>query len=470
MTCRGITGKIRGMRHVLKSGEVLRPTFAVCDDPQTRESANSPSQCQTRLRTIRGDVLGLAGPGDKLSCIIPCTIIYNDDLAAMLLDRKKSPEFIGETCRMVYKWPTKTELWDKYVTMRREEFEHDDTTHQGSRDFYRANFDEMNEGASVGWEARFDSDEDSAIQHAHNLLADLGEEAFHSEYQNDPKILRSTQYEISKDLVCSRCNNLTRMHAPDDSVLSTAMIDINYHGLHWVATAWKRDLTGYIMDYGKHPGGRQKLVTDPGKLSETQVENLIWNGLTVLTKELAARPWIKAGKPHRLELITIDCGRWTSLVMRWIAQNPLPGVRVMASRGFGNSKYRQVNAIAYGDNWHRSKFKAGQAISHNADHWRMRAQKAFLNEPGSPGSISLYGSKPDDHKLFAAQIVSEQLVEYVETESTQFFKWAMTPGAWNDLLDALVGSLVAASSCGLGAMAQERRHKPRRKRISTIKI
>ena len=470
MTCRGITGKIRGMRHVLKSGEVLRPTFAVCDDPQTRESANSPSQCATRLRTIRGDVLGLSGPGEKMSCVIPCTIIYNDDLAAMVLDRKKSPEFIGETCRMVYAWPEKTELWETYIEQRREEFENDDTAHEKSNAYYSDNREAMDAGAEVAWPERFDSNEISAIQHAYNLLSDLGEDAFHSEYQNDPKILRSTEYEINRDLVASRCNGLQRLHAPAGAVLSTAMIDINYHGLHWVATAWKRDLTGYVMDYGKHPGGRSKLVSDPGKLSETQIENLIWGGLTTLTAALASRPWMQDGEKHRLELITIDCGRWTSLVMRWIAQNSLPGIRVIASRGFGNSKYKQINAIAAGDNWHRSKFKMGQAISHNADVWRMRTQKAFLNEPGAPGSISLYGSKPADHKLFAAQIVSEQLIEYVESENEKFYKWSLSTGSWNDLLDALVGSLVGASACGLGTRSNPRRSRPRRKRISTIKI
>lgn len=470
MTCRGITGKIRGMRHVLKSGQVLRPTLAVCDDPQTRESANSPSQCLTRLRTIRGDVLGLSGPGEKMSCVIPCTIIYHEDLAAMLLDRKKSPEFIGETCRMIYAWPTKADMWEKYIELRREEFEKDDTRHEGSNEYYRGNRDEMDEGADVAWPERFDSDEISAVQHAHNLLADLGDDAFFSEYQNDPKILRSTEYEITRDIVASRVNDLPRLHAPPDAVLSTAMIDINYAGLHWVAAAWKRDLTGYVMDYGKHPGGRSKLVDEPGKLSETQIENLIWSGLTTLTTALASRPWIQDGQKHNLELITIDCGRWTTLVMRWIAQSRLPGVRVIASRGFGNAKYRQVNAIAAGDNWHRSKFKAGQAISHNADVWRMRAQKAFLNEPGAPGSISLYGSKPDEHKKFAAQIVSEQLVEYVETPTEKFYKWSLSSGSWNDLLDALVGSLVAASACGLGTRSNPRRPRPRRKRISMIKI
>ena len=40
----GITGAIRGQKHTTPQGEILRPSFVLIDDPQTRESAESESQ------------------------------------------------------------------------------------------------------------------------------------------------------------------------------------------------------------------------------------------------------------------------------------------------------------------------------------------------------------------------------------------------------------------------------------------
>ena len=39
----GITGRIRGMKYKRPDGQTVRPTLVVLDDPQTDESARSPS-------------------------------------------------------------------------------------------------------------------------------------------------------------------------------------------------------------------------------------------------------------------------------------------------------------------------------------------------------------------------------------------------------------------------------------------
>ena len=70
----GITGRIRGMKYKRADGHTVRPSLVVLDDPQTDESARSLSQCATRERIIAGAVLGMAGPGKKISGIMPCTV------------------------------------------------------------------------------------------------------------------------------------------------------------------------------------------------------------------------------------------------------------------------------------------------------------------------------------------------------------------------------------------------------------
>jgi hypothetical protein len=72
----GITGRIRGMKYKRSDGRTVRPTLVVIDDPQTDESARSLSQCATRESILAGAILGLSGPGKKISGIMPCTVSH----------------------------------------------------------------------------------------------------------------------------------------------------------------------------------------------------------------------------------------------------------------------------------------------------------------------------------------------------------------------------------------------------------
>ena len=71
-----------------------------------------------RISTLNGDVLGMAGPGKKMSGLLTCTKIYCNDLADQLLDSEKNPEWQGECTKMVYAFPTDTKLWDQYEQIR----------------------------------------------------------------------------------------------------------------------------------------------------------------------------------------------------------------------------------------------------------------------------------------------------------------------------------------------------------------
>ena len=117
----GITGRIRGMTHKRPSGETIRPSLVVIDDPQTDESARSVSQCATREATLAGAVLGLAGPGVKISGIMPCTVIREGDMADVILNNEKHPEWNGERTRMLRGMPTNRGLWDEYAKIRADE-------------------------------------------------------------------------------------------------------------------------------------------------------------------------------------------------------------------------------------------------------------------------------------------------------------------------------------------------------------
>lgn len=180
----GLTGRIRGMKFKRPDGKTVRPSLVVLDDPQTDESARSLSQCANREAILAGAVLGLAGPGKKISGIMPCTIIRPGDMADNILDRDKHPEWNGSRTRMVNSFPTNETLWERYAEIRSEGLRAGDGGAAGT-EFYRKNKAAMDEGADVAWKERFNHDELSAIQHAMNLkLQD--EAAFFAEYQNEP--------------------------------------------------------------------------------------------------------------------------------------------------------------------------------------------------------------------------------------------------------------------------------------------
>ena len=116
----GITGRIRGMKYKRPDGRSVRPSLVVIDDPQTSESAGSLEQTRKRIRVLAGDILGLAGPGQKISGIMPCTIIRPGDMADIILNRQTHPDWNGERTKMVYEFPKNMKLWEKYAEIRAE--------------------------------------------------------------------------------------------------------------------------------------------------------------------------------------------------------------------------------------------------------------------------------------------------------------------------------------------------------------
>ena len=86
--------------------------------------------------------MGMAGPGESISALLTCTVMYEDDLADTLLDRDKSPEWDSERTKLIYGWPTRQGLWDQYADLRRTK------GRDAATEFYRARQGEMDEGAA----------------------------------------------------------------------------------------------------------------------------------------------------------------------------------------------------------------------------------------------------------------------------------------------------------------------------------
>ena len=441
----GLTGAIRGRAKDGKGGRIIRPDMAILDDPQTRESAESPSQCDQRERIIMGDVLGLAGPRKKIAAFMPCTVIKRGDLADRFLDREKHPEWQGETCPLVYSWPDAQEtLWAQYAEMLRGDLAAGRGA-DGATAFYVANRAAMDAGARVSWEQRIRDGEVSAIQTAENLLLESGDQ-FWAEYQNQPREYVSLQYDLDESKILKCQTGFGRLCAPGEAEILVAGADINYSGINWTLTAVRPDAAAWLVAWGKWPERRPLIDKQRGEgITEAQA---ISGGIVQLATLLNETAVDCGGRVRFPDCLYVDCGFMTETVIGACNSLRLP-MRVFPCRGRAADKYRtSKQPMKRGDGWHIAQWDAGPVLVVNADYWREQMQRAFFLTPGSPGSIGLHAGPLGFHKRLVDEILSERLSEHVITATNDFYKWIRTPGTDNDLADALTYTLAGAAAAG----------------------
>jgi hypothetical protein len=375
---------------------------------------------------------------------MPCTVIQHGDLAARFLDRRKHPDWQGSARGLVTTWPaTQKTLWQEYATKRRED------SPEAATAFYRSNRDAMDAGAAVDWQARYVKGKElSALQHAENLLCDLGEMVFFAEYQNDPREIESTVFDLPRELVAHRVNGLARRVAPDGAVALVGMCDVNADGIRWALAAATNARALSVVDYGIFPGHGRPLIGD----GESEAV-AIMRGLSGLDSVLSQVAVMKGTERMPIECLLLDCGgSWMQTVFDWLGTVRTSRLPWMASRGWGSRSYRPSrNVIGRpGDGWHLAQWPGkGRVLVHNSDQWRHRQQKGWLLPIGAPDAVSFFGNAGERHEVFADGVISERLVAYAETDQGPLYRWSLTPGMRNDFGDVATGLYVAASRLGL---------------------
>ena len=479
----GLTGQIRGMKYKRPDGATVRPSLVVLDDPQTDESARSVSQCTNREQILAGAVLGLAGPGKKISGIMPCTVIRPDDMADRILDREKHPEWNGERTKMVYDFPTNEKLWEQYAELRAESLRNGGRGEQAT-DFYEQNRDAMDEGSRVAWPQRYNDDELSAIQHAMNLKI-RDERAFFAEYQNDPMPEVETGAALGADDVASQLNGYEQGIVPGGATTLTGFIDVSEKVLWWTVVGWSDDFTGWVTDYGGWPDQGREYFTLRDVQRTLKRENptagregSIRSGLEGLTNFLAGKVWkVDGGGEMSLDRLLIDAnwGETTELVKEFCRTTVHRSVvtpshgRYVGAAGRSFAEYTKSRGDRVGWNW-RVPFKTGAAnVRHclfDTNYWKSFVHARLGVSIGDPGSLSLYGRRQQRHAMFSEQVCAEYPVR-VESRNRTVDEWKIKVGNTdNHFLDCLVGSAVGASmqGCRIDAMG-EGYTKPQRKRV-----
>ena len=462
----GITGRIRGMKFKRSDGRSVRPSLVIIDDPQTSESAGSLEQTRKRVRVLAGDILGLAGPGQKISGIMPCTIIRPGDMADIILNRNTHPDWNGEKTRMVYRFPTNMKLWEEYAEIRAEALR-TEGNFQKATEFYLANREAMDAGAEVSWEARFNHDEVSALQHAMNLKFQ-DEAAFMSEYQNDPLPDDTADDSLlSVDGICAKINGLARRRVPLKCDRLTMFVDVQKALLFYVVIAWAEDFTGAVIDYGSWPDQHRHeySLADANPSIQTLFpkagfEGALYAALSALTDECLGREWEREdGAVLKIERALVDAnwGQSTDVVYQFCRQSSHAGVilpshgRYVGASSKPMTEYRKQQGDRLGFNWMIPNVAGKRAIRHviyDTNYWKSFIHARLAVPVGDKGSLTLYGRIPGAHQLFAEHLTAEYRVK-TQGRGRTVDEWKLKPQSHdNHFLDCVAGCAVCGSMLG----------------------
>jgi len=473
---------IRGQNYARADGQVVRPQLVLVDDPQTTESAWSPSQSQRREAILAGDVLGMAGPGRKIAGLMACTVIRPGDIADNILDREKHPEWQGERTKMVYAFPSDEKRWAKYAELRADSLRNDGDGSEAT-EFYVAHRDEMDAGAIVAWPQRFNEDEVSAIQHAMNLRY-RDEAAFFAEYQNEPIVEEIGEEMLTADQIAAKLNGYPRNQIPLGCNHLTLFVDVQQKVLYWMLCAWEENFTGYIVDYGTWPDQRRPYFTlrdvrstlgraTPGAGMEGQ----IFAALDKLTAEKLTRAYRREdGAELRIDRCLIDAnwGQSTDVVYQFCRQSSFAGIllpshgKYVGASSVPFSEYKRKRGDRIGLHWRIPNTVGKRQVRHvliDTNYWKTYVHARLAVAMGDPGCLSLFGHDDKTHRLLADHLTAEYRVK-ASAQGRTVDEWklrATRPD--NHWLDCLVGCAVAASIQGAGLPGVESRTVQTRQRV-----
>jgi hypothetical protein len=396
---------------------------------------------------------------------MPCTVIHPGDMSDQILNRQKHPDWNGERTKMIYKFPSNEKLWEKYAEVRADSLrEHGDL--RDATKFYRKHQKELEEGAEIAWEARFNHDEVSAIQHAMNLkLQD--ELAFWSEYQNEPLPEYEGEDEMLKtDEICAKLNGVPSCDVPTECGHVTMYIDVQKKLLFYVVAAWTDNFSGSVIDYGTYPEQRRRIFTLrdarpalPDIMPNLSFEAALYKGLDFLVNKFCAKEWkrmdgavLKVGRC----IIDANWGISTDVIYQFCRQSQHSGVLIP-----GHGRYVGASSISFagikrkpgdrrGLNWYMRKGdkRSIRHVAYDANFWKSFVHSRLKVPIGDKGCLTLFGNKPEFHRTFSEHLTAEFFVK-TQGRGRTVDEWKMRPEASdNHWFDCLTGCAVGASILG----------------------
>ncbi len=331
---------------------------------------------------------------------------------------------------MVYAFPKNEALWARYAEIRAQGLQADEGT-AAATEFYRQHREAMDEGAVVAWPERYNPDELSAIQHAMNLRFDRGDHAFFAEYQNEPLPDEQPDEDLlTAEQIAAKTNGYKRGEAPIGATHLTMFIDVQAKALFWLVAAWQDDFTGWVIDYGTEPEQnlayftlREVKRTLQRAAPRAGLEGAIYAGLERVTERTLGKEWRRDdGALVRIDRCLIDAnwGQCTDLVYQFCRQSHFANVllpahgRYVGAASVPFSEYRRRPGEKVGLNWRIPNVRGKRVVRHvlfDTNYWKSFVHARLAVPMGDPGCLSLFGHKPERHRLLAEHLTAEYRVK-----------------------------------------------------------
>lgn len=485
---RSITASsLRGMRFKRPDGEQARPDFVMIDDPQTDESASSNAQITKLEKTIRRTVLRLGGHDKAIACVCNATPIEPGDLVDRLA---KDPAWRVNLIPILESRAENEDFWfGEYADLR---LGYRDGDKRGKRAaikasnaLYKKKRKIADKGAKATWPELFNDDELSAIQHAYNMLLEIGEDAFLSECMLNPPREQSALQRLTVDEICLKQSEFEQGVVPPDCTVLVAKIDVHPSILYANIWAFAPGFTGYLTDYPNFPDqGRDHFIhtnitrTLQKKFPKRDVDAQITAGLKefLIGEEgkpgLLHREWftpkgISPRKSFRLVKVAIDGnGQANQAVNNFIlGAHEFRGVlypefgRGITCRQNPMHTWPEARAqTKSGPGWIETK---GPPVGSMFDtnYWKTRFHRALALEPGSRGALYLFKAPPRKHRMFAEHCLAEPVKEVTIENRTVHEFGEPKAGDGNHDFDCGVGCMVAASKAGITNLTKPTKQK-----------
>jgi hypothetical protein len=171
-------------------------------------------------------------------------------------------------------------------------------------------------------------------------------------------------------------------------------------------------------------------------------------------------------------LIDANWGHSTDVVYQFCRQSPHASIllpshgRFVGASSNPFSEYKRRPGDRVGLNWRVPTIHGKRAIRHviyDTNWWKSFTHARLAVAMGDRGCLSIFGDRPDQHRMFAEQVTAEYFVR-TEGRGRTVDEWKARPEQPdNHWLDCLVGCAVAASMQG-GVVVRNRSTIPAPKR------
>jgi len=459
----------------------VRPDLVILDDVDTRESATSETQTETREKTIQEDIMGLAAPGQTIAVVMLCTVINRKCLAYLYTEPKIRPAWHGRRYRLLVSQPANTHLWQEYMQIRLSGMESGkDPDGRAAHAFYLANRGAMDDGAEVsnphvhseGLLPDGTKTQESALQYCYDKIADATKDGvdgwlhFATEYQNDPPEESGPQESgITPLIVASRTNAFARREVPPDCSVLTLYVDLGKYGCHWTASAWRQGGIGFVIDYGV-----AEVFNMGVAVNDKTVDLAILNALRNFKDQLEKHQFLRGNEPVKPDMVLVDSSDFTDAAYAFCKESGPP---YYAAKGAGQGRFHAgVTNVAKGhiagQFWYTQvQPNRVKLVGLDADHWKLHCHNLFMtatyDDGGNfkSGAISLFSPGNDKrcHQTYSHHICAEIWTEehIPDKGLKRGFKSKSHNNHW---LDATAGACAAAAICGIKIVGEQ--PKPRK--------